>query len=442
MKKILASVLGLLLIASNCHATLITYSTLSSDAAVTTANLNTRFSELKTVINGNIDGTNYADGSINSADIAVAANPLKRDGENIGEYVYTGLTIATVASLTQTTTAGTAYVANDADSYLHRVATAATSHTYTASKDTYVYLDYAGAFIYSEVANGASQPSTPSNSIIIAKVVTDGSAITSVSDLRQTTPVNLRIYLDLKNGCVVSRDITTATKAVIGRGEVELAGTSKLRRNTTNTVIDFTTTGAGGLDTGSLAAGYYYIFATADSSNSTNFKGIASTSSTDATGVTDERLIGWVYAATASALSGDSVGAWKGRGGDAPNICQKMGTSTITTTAASYVLIPDMELKFVSSGRPIRCSFNAPIYLSQPSAYEVYVTISIDGENYVSGDCGVAADGHDEYGTIPVALNWKGCVPAGEHTIQAKWLTEQGITATQRGSRTLIVEEL
>ena len=97
---------------------------------------------------GNIDADNIATGAITSVDIADSVSPLKRDFYNIGEWVYSGLIIPTSADLNSTTTAGTAFIANDGDSTLHLVTTAATAKTYTASKDTYVYLDYQGAFTY------------------------------------------------------------------------------------------------------------------------------------------------------------------------------------------------------------------------------------------------------------------------------------------------------
>lgn len=63
---------------------------------------------------------------------------------------------------------------------------------FTASKDTYVYIDSAGALQYSEVANGAAKPTllslTASLGQYLWKIVTDGSNITSATDLRQFAP--------------------------------------------------------------------------------------------------------------------------------------------------------------------------------------------------------------------------------------------------------------
>lgn len=54
--------------------------------------------------------------------------------------------------------------------------------TYTASKDTYVDIDISGNVTYVEVANGATTGMTlTANSVRVAKVVTSGAAITSVT---------------------------------------------------------------------------------------------------------------------------------------------------------------------------------------------------------------------------------------------------------------------
>jgi len=62
--------------------------------------------------------------------------------------------------------------------------TSIANKTYTASKDTYVDVTAASGggvtVTYSEVTNGAAAPSLAANNIRVAKVVTNGSAITSV----------------------------------------------------------------------------------------------------------------------------------------------------------------------------------------------------------------------------------------------------------------------
>ena len=312
--------------------------------------------------NGNIDGDNIKDGGIVSDDISTAANPLIRDNENIGEYVYTGLTIATSVDLDSIVAAGTAYVTETATGALHRVVKDATAKTFTASKDTWVYLQYTGAFTYDEQALGASQPITPDNSTILAKVVTDGDNITSVVDYRQTTPPNLRIYTDTKTGLVISRDVSDVDKIGIGRGEIEFVTEGSLRRNIVSADINFGTTGIGALDTGSLAKGYVFLYAVADPDNSANFKGIgsasavASTVKSNASLDTTPRLVGWAYATDTNTISPDALGAYRGRGGDAPNVYEASQSGlTMTHTARTHIVLH--KAKFYSSGRPAICHY-------------------------------------------------------------------------------------
>lgn len=95
-------------------------------------------------------------------------------------FVVSGLTIATSATLASTILAGSAYVSNGTYRKLVQKLTA-TAKTFTASKDTYVDMDASGNFYYVEVANGATAGMTlTANCIRIACVVTSATAITKV----------------------------------------------------------------------------------------------------------------------------------------------------------------------------------------------------------------------------------------------------------------------
>lgn len=52
--------------------------------------------------------------------------------------------------------------------------------TFTASKDTYCFIDTAGTITYTEVANNAASPVAPANSILFAVVVTNASAVVNI----------------------------------------------------------------------------------------------------------------------------------------------------------------------------------------------------------------------------------------------------------------------
>jgi hypothetical protein len=70
-------------------------------------------------------------------------------------------------------------------------ATSVANKTYTASKDTYVDIGVDGTVDYSEVANGAASPALAASHIRVAKVVTSGAAITSVTQKGFDTLGNL-----------------------------------------------------------------------------------------------------------------------------------------------------------------------------------------------------------------------------------------------------------
>ena len=427
MKRI-AIVIGILLMATNAMAGLITF---DSSAVLTRSYLNNTFSTIIDEMNGSIDTDNLASSAVTSNDIATAVNPLVRDAENIGEYVYTGLLPPTATGLASTTTAGTAYVENDGDDTLHRVVKAATAKTYTASKDTYVYLDFTGTYSYEEVANNAAQPTTPDNSILLAKVVTDATDVSSVTDLRQTTPANLRIYLDYARGCTISRDADDVDKINITRGEIELASTDKVRRNTSSTSVNFGTTGRGALDTGSLAANqFYYVFAVADDDNSTNFECIASISSTDATGVTGERLIGWCYPASSSIISPDSVGGYKGRGEPFVNVASVSVDST-TVNGATPAYFKDMM--FYTSGGTCRITFTGTAVANNSALNIGFADYRIiDAATLPLQDFAVVA-GSD---TNSVHIEWVGKLSSGEHIIKLK-AHEEGTSSILWGRLTI-----
>jgi hypothetical protein len=120
------------------------------------------------------------------------------------EQVYTGLQPATSASLVSDISIGEAYVRGR---YIRKDRTR--SKTYTASKDTYVDIDNTGAFQFSEVANGAGEPAVASNSIRLAKAVTNGTAVTTVTDLRN-------LYASKRAIATGNVNLTTTYQALTG----------------------------------------------------------------------------------------------------------------------------------------------------------------------------------------------------------------------------------
>jgi len=163
----------------------------ASDAATARANLGaaasgansdiTSLSGLTTPLSKGQGGTGNTTGdaatlSGYSPSLTPAVNdiPVVAGRPNMGNFIITGIHPATSATLTSNISSGYAMI----NGYV--VFTPTTSHTYTASSDTYIFLDQNGNFTFSAVANGAAAPSKPANTVGVAKVVTDATAITSV----------------------------------------------------------------------------------------------------------------------------------------------------------------------------------------------------------------------------------------------------------------------
>ncbi len=176
MRQIFILILSLLF-ATNAYAGLINVPKISEDASIDM--LNSNFSILTNEINGSLESVNLAADTLLEAAFADEINPRVRWDEAFSDFTLTGMLPAIDgADLTSDISAGTSYVEG------FRVVTSTTANTYTASRDTYVYIDINSTFQFSEVANDAAQPATPSNSLLLAKVVTDGTTIPTVVDRR------------------------------------------------------------------------------------------------------------------------------------------------------------------------------------------------------------------------------------------------------------------
>ena len=199
-----------LLFCSSAYANTITTTPYISGNDVTIAHLESERQTFTNVINGGIagGGVNITAGSITDQDIASSSSLVTYRAEAFNDWTYSGMIPNVSASLTTTIDAGVSYVKGV------RIVTDSTSHTYIASKDTYTYINSGGYFDYVGVANGGAAPATPANDLLLAKVVTNGSAVTSVTDLRtmsiQITVATSNFPVDYRDQAIVVRDSTTA----------------------------------------------------------------------------------------------------------------------------------------------------------------------------------------------------------------------------------------
>ena len=446
MKRLIIA-LGLL-VSSNCYAATISIQPWISSNDVTIAHLETQRTTIQNVINGNIEGgaQNIRQGSITSYDLATAINPVTFRDEAFNDWTYSGMLPPTSASLSTTITAGVSYVNGV------RVETAATAHTFTASKDTYLYINSGGYFDYVEVANGASAPSTPANDLLLAKVVTNGTTVSGVSDLR-TTSIQITVNgsnfpADYRSQCYFSRDTTTTMHAEAGQiaiGTTLYTRTSATSTKTLNTGSNWI---EGGYPSGIVKNCFAYAYNDSGTSWDIKFSSadpVYSDTSSNTAGIlryytsggTTYRAIGWMY------VSADTVQVWNhGNITDVgvDNATSQTGNDTISTASTTLIDVTSTLTNFYTIGRNVEIGYDAAVDCNNSTGL-VDHTIDINGtplRKKTMTDSGGAVGG------IPFSMNTLVKLPQGSHAIKVKWDTSAG-TVSQRGAtsvRKIIIKEL
>lgn len=233
MKKILLLILVNLMVMSGlCYAGTVTVTPYISGNDVQISTLNDNQNAIVNTINGSIEGgVNIKAGSLVSQDFSDSVSIVTYRDEAFNDFTVTGGLPATSANLTSDISYGVHYVSGQ------RIVKEAAAHTYTASKDTYVYMASGGYYIFEEVANGAAAPSTPANSLLLAKVVTDADNITSVTDSRTTsvqiTQNSSSFPINYRDGAFVSRDTTTTFH--VEPGQIAIGNTAYVNTADTST---------------------------------------------------------------------------------------------------------------------------------------------------------------------------------------------------------------
>lgn len=450
MKKFLFLV-GLL-ICTQAHATIVALDTISADSTISVFNSN--FTKLANANNGNIQGsgttgssTNILADSLGELDMSDEINPRIRANELLGigvdtttsqnALVYTGLVPATSVSLTSNISAGTAYING------YRVTKTAIPQTYTASRDTYVDLSQTGAYTLSPVLNGAAAPAVAANSVRLAKVVTSGTAITSVTTLYSTRIPGLVIPRNYRDGFYVSRDTNSTITVYPGNLEVN----NSIIQNTAVTTLTLGTAGdwAGGSSlqavstygyVGVDASGNIKLHTTAPAysdyavSNTNGFKRYNTWSSTV------YRVIGWFYMNATGSGQLNTYEVGNIREGNVSNAVTSMGTTPITTNSTTYTAMTDMTLHFYSSGKPVNVNFTAPVANNGASGGSIFNTLSIDsvGVFQTKGFSDNTSQPHTN------SLNTVQGLAQGPHTVAILWKVGSDTgnqSPTTDGERTL-----
>ena len=445
MKKYLF-LIGLFL-STNANAGLISLNDFTSGADVTIARLDANFNTIADEINGGLEGggINIAPGSITSVDMANSISPVKRWDEAFNDFTSSGMLPATSANLTSDISAGVSYVNG------LRIQKNATANTYTASKDTYVYISQTGSYVFQEVANGASAPSTPSNSLLLASVVTSGAAITTVNDLRTTsiqiTATTTNFPSHHRIGAFASWDSTTTLHLTPGNVAI---GTSIYNR-TTNTSAKNVTTATNWIEGAYPGPGTptdIFLYGYNDSGSSFDFKFssadpvYADTSSNTVgtlryytQGGTTYRALGWAY------LSNDTVQLHEHgnfRDSDAANYTERTRSTATTFTGTTDVNIPGTEVNFYSTGGFVEVNFNH--HIQNTTNNIVQQIIVVDGISRDTSRVGFAGDNAAST-TLYYGRNnhWSGRLSQGVHRIGARGNAASGVTASL-ASQMVVVE--
>lgn len=196
---------------------------------------------------------------------------------------------------------------------------------------------------------------------------------------------------------------------------------------------------AGDLDTGSFVIGFYYIYVCGGNAATTPIFKI-SASSTSPTGYSIYKKLGWFYNEDNGSLS--IVKGFLGNVKDAssnPNIVKVEGATDITTTSGSFVDMDDMELKFYTTGRPIKINWSGDIR-NAPNGGVINIIILIDDSEVRR----MVREDYDDRSSQYYFMYY-GVLTAGTHTIKVQWNQNYGTTyqyGATKSKRVLIAEEV
>lgn len=137
-----------------------------------------------TVANGasSITNANIADTRV-QASLSAPAALAQYQSDNFFDHISSGLVWtgdSLGGTLNASMTAGVVYIGGN------RVTVSSISaHAFTASKDTYVYVNNAGTVTFNPQTNNAASPSLPSNSILVGIIVSGASNIADAGHINQ-----------------------------------------------------------------------------------------------------------------------------------------------------------------------------------------------------------------------------------------------------------------
>ncbi len=167
----------------------------------------------------NVESDQIVDGTIVNADLDISISPVTRfsegGGQNFVVDVENWITTTTSADLNYTVPSFTSYVEGV------RLTNAGFVRLYTASRDTYIDQDNLGALTFSEVNNGAAEPSQAAGTLRLLKVVSDASTITDVVVLATGTAIPSIVFFEYRS-VEANPDRNIGSAEVLGNQEITL----------------------------------------------------------------------------------------------------------------------------------------------------------------------------------------------------------------------------
>ena len=364
MRRLLLA--SLLLISVPAYAsTIALHTNISADNAL--AGVNSNFSTIANVTNGNIEGTcdggstvcNIKADSVAEINMHDDANRRVGDSElfNItvdtisggavasqGTVVESGCVPATDTDLTSDVSACVVYING------YRVSKAATAVTYTDSTTTYLWISQTGNYTASTNPN-----SNIANSALLASVTTAGGDITAVTTLYTTRVPGLVTPAHYRSGFVVSKDSTTTIKVFPGTAEINNSMVTK----TAATTLTISTAGdyaSGVSERAASTYGFVLLDASGnlklDANDPPSFdnyavSGTAGKLRYDTYHSTVYRVLGWFYMDGAQLVENAS----NIKEGDVANTVASQDATTVALSSTSFADV--QTVNFYNSGGPI-----------------------------------------------------------------------------------------
>lgn len=196
----------------------------SDGTSADVADYNGPINAILAVMNGHLAADNIEPGSLDwsvmsgtmtnvipSTAMQDSGSAEKFRAESSSSFIASGCIWSSLSGLNATMTSGVSYNANGTRTQVAAIA----SMAMTPSRDTYFYIQN-GVVGKLEVLNDALQPTLPNNSVWVSKIVSSAVAITSVTNIQQTSPYSRSIYYTANNGA--SRQVcpSNSTTTIVG----------------------------------------------------------------------------------------------------------------------------------------------------------------------------------------------------------------------------------